>query len=197
LSTDEEQRVEFGVVGALMISVANGVWAVVGVFFWIPLLVRAVLVSAARIVHGAVTRQPPTYLKAFISRESRFYLAGFWTRQQLQVGAQRKYALKLRRVVGELLWAMIFYLALVRVLDAERFQKLWQPLVELAKRAWEKVADLLTASVAWVPRHLPRLIDSGYPEWIIVLLIILLALVGGIAFGLALRLRRRDSRWIQ
>ena len=117
-SKDGDRSADLGVVGTAMVGVANCVWAVVGLFFWVPLLVRAVLLSAVRIVHSAVTRQPPTYLRAFIASETRFYLAGFWTRKRLkQVGSQRKYHLKLRRLVGEVLWAGAFYLGLLRLVD--------------------------------------------------------------------------------
>jgi hypothetical protein len=180
-----------------MVGVANGVWAVVGLFFWVPLLVRAVLLSAVRIVHGAVTRQPPTYLRAFIASETRFYLAGFWTRKRLkQVGSQRKYHLKLRRLVGEVLWAGAFYLGLLRLVDRERFLSLWRPALDLATGGWEKLAGLARTSVSWIPEQLPRLIESGYPEWIIAGLIVLVVLFGGVAFGLGLQLRRdRRNEW--
>jgi hypothetical protein len=180
------------VVGLLVTGTANAVWAAIGLVFWIPLLVRTALVSSVRIVHSALTRQPPSYLRAYIRSASRFYLEGFWTgKDGQQTGAHRRHQLQVGRFLGEVGWAAAFYLVVLRLWDKERFAGAWGFLVDLSTGAWEWLRSLLAAFVAWLPKSLPRLVDSGYLEWTIVAVVLLVAFLGGLSLG---RRSRRKTR---
>jgi hypothetical protein len=176
----------------LVTGTANAVWAGIGLVFWIPLLFRAALVSSARIVHSALTRQPPSYLRTYIRNASRFYLEGFWTgKDSQQAGTHRRHQLQVGRFLGEVAWAAAFYLVVLRLWDKERFAAVWGFLADLSESVWGWLRALLAGFVAWLPKSLPRLVDSGYVEWTVVVLVLLVAFLGGLSLG---RRSRRKSR---
>lgn len=145
---DPSERVEQGLVVA-----ANAIWAVVGLGLWLPQIARVVLTSAGRLVHAAWTRQPADAARGPIRRVSRFYVDGFMRLRRPDT-AQARYStgdLRLRRLVGEALWAAAFYLLLLRTFSPERFAVAWEWITAGYSWAVERLAGSLAALWTWLP----------------------------------------------
>jgi hypothetical protein len=60
-----------------MLAVVWLIWAPVGFFFWIPLLLRVTLTFAGMTIHAVVTGQNPRELRSHLEAAIDFWFAGF------------------------------------------------------------------------------------------------------------------------
>ena len=109
-----------------IIAVSTAVWAVVGLFFWIPLLCRAVAVFLVQLIYCTVTESDYRPLKRPLDYAIRFYFQGFeMIFSTLKEGPESAPAglsgagrgtgdpqarvEKARRLLWELGWSLIFW----------------------------------------------------------------------------------------
>jgi len=177
---DPSERVEQGLVMA-----ANAIWAVVGLLLWLPQIARVVLTSAWRLVHAALTRQSPDAARGPIRRVSRFYVDGFMG-LKAPAATGKMYSsrdLRLKRLLGEAVWAVAFYLVLLRFVSPERFERAWSWLVAAGGWVLERVAEALAAAWSWLPSGVRQVGVLGLGLKIAFALTVLLALAGGWILG--------------
>ncbi|MEZ5331176.1 MAG: hypothetical protein R2991_03785 [Thermoanaerobaculia bacterium] len=178
--TEPSERVEQGLVLA-----ANAIWAVVGLVLWLPQIARVILTSAWRLVHGALTRQGADAARGPIRRVSRFYVDGFMGLKGPPAG-QTTYSsrdLRLRRLLGEALWAAAFYLAVLRLLSPERFERAWARLTTAAAWTLDALADLLVKVWSWLPEGVRQVGDLTLGLKIAFAVLVLLGVAGGWILG--------------
>ncbi len=178
--------IEHGIVLA-----ANAVWAVVGLLLWLPQLARVVLLSAVRLVHGALTRQPASAVRGPIHRVSRFYVDGFlkpgrtWSQ-----GVFSARELELPRLLGEAAWAAIFYLFLLRLFDPLGFGAIWSRLTDWGARLVVALQDLAVRAWGLLPDAVTELRELPNALRLTLVGFVLAAFLGGFLLGRG-RQRRR------
>jgi hypothetical protein len=177
-----------GAIELVLITVANGIWAVVGLILWLPQTARAVLAAALRTIHAALTQQSSDRAIAGIRRVSRSYVERFLRRQggeQALVG--RRHELRPLQLLLETSWLAAFYLLLMRWLTPARFDTVWGRLVVWAEKAWAWGAAALSRAAGVLRPDLAALdvsrLEAGG--------VLLVAVVAGLALGLWLGRRRR------
>ena len=92
-------------------------WAVVGLFIWIPLLVRVTATYAALMVHCAVTRRSPVFLQDYLRHAYSLYGDGLRSSIEIYTkegtaGEPPKIPVPLWLFVREILWTLVFWLLL-------------------------------------------------------------------------------------
>lgn len=178
--TEPSERVEQGLVLA-----ANAIWAVVGLVLWLPQIARVILTSAWRLVHAALTRQGADAARGPIRRVSRFYVDGFMGLKGPPAG-QTTYSsrdLRLRRLLGEALWAVAFYLLVLRGFSPERFATVWERLSAAAGWTVERLVAGLTAAWNWMPEGVRQLGELPPTLRIVLVGVVLLVLAAGWLLG--------------
>ncbi len=142
LTVAAESR-DTGVVELALVSIANVIWAVVGLVLWLPRVTRAVLWTALRTIHSALTDQSSGRAVAGIKEVSRSYVERFLHRRSEQAWVGRRHELRPFRLIAETGWTILFYLVLLRWLTPERFSPVWERLVE-----WSRIAQGWSVSAA-------------------------------------------------
>lgn len=170
-----------------LLTVANAIWAVVGLVLWLPQTARAVLWAALRTVHAALTQQSSARAVAGIQQVSRSYVDRFLGRRGEQAWVGRRHELRPFRLVGEVAWTCGFYLLVLRWLAPERFANVWSRLVAWAAvgRAW--AGEFWTAAQGWLTPDLASL-DFTRAQAAGILLV---ASLVGLVLGFWLGRRRR------
>lgn len=134
-----------GAIELLLITLANGIWAIVGLVLWLPQTVRAVLAAALRTVHAALTNQSSDRAIAGIRRVSHSYVERFLRREgRGRALVARRHELRPIHLVLETSWVGAFYLLLIRWLAPQRFASIWQRLVTWWEVGWERTGTLLS-----------------------------------------------------
>ncbi len=107
-----------------VLAITVSIWAIVGFFFWVPMLARAVAVFSAAVVHSALTHQDPGTAARFLDIAITFYIRGF--RQIVDVinspvqahpGAPKR--IHALRFLFELAWAGVFWVVTILALRGE------------------------------------------------------------------------------
>jgi len=140
-----------GVVELFLVTLANAVWAVVGLVLWLPQAVRAVLGAVLRVVHSALTHQRSDRAVSGIKQVSRLYVERFLRRQSEPVLVGRRHELRPFRAVAETAWVAGFYLLLLRWLAPAVFEPVWRRVVgwaSLARAGVEAVGGWLQGLTA-------------------------------------------------
>lgn len=135
-----------GIVELLLVGIANGIWAVVGLILWLPQAFRAVLGAALRVIHSALTNQRSDRAIAAIKSVSSLYFDRFLHRRGEPVFVGRRHELRPFRLVAEAAWVTGFYLLLLRWLAPSLFEPAWERLVIW----WGLCATWLAVAVAWL-----------------------------------------------
>ncbi len=144
----KSQRIE-----QVLLLMADAVWAVVGLFLWIPQIVRVVFTSAVRLIHAALTRQPIDSIRGPIRQVSRFYVDGFLTPgREKTSGGYGSRQLHLGRFLIEALWVVVVWLGVLRLFSQEAFAAVWQALARFGGWVW-----------AWITET-ARTVANGLPE---------------------------------
>jgi len=130
-----------GVVELILVSAANGIWAVVGLVIWLPQATRAVLEATLRTVHAALTQQPSARVVSGIQQVSRSYTDRFLKRHGDPVLFGRRQELRPLRLLGETAWTVAFYLLVLRWLAPHAFGPLWERLRSATAAAGSGVAS--------------------------------------------------------
>jgi hypothetical protein len=112
----------------ILMSAANGIWAVVGLVIWLPQATRAVLGATLRTVHAALTGQSSGRAVSSIRQVSRSYVERFFRRREEPVPFGRRQELRPLRLAGETLWTAAFYLLALRWLAPQLFASFWERL---------------------------------------------------------------------
>lgn len=136
---DRSSRIEM-----VLVAIADGLWAVIGLVLWLPQAVRAILAALLRTVHAALTHQSSERAIAGIRRVSRFYVDRFLHRTTEGTMVARRHELRVMRMLFEVVWAAAFYLLLLWWLSPATFAPIWQRLSEVAVAARDQaVASLV------------------------------------------------------
>lgn len=177
-----------GNIELVLITVANTIWAVVGLILWLPQTVRAVLGAALRTIHAALTNQSSDRAIAGIRRVSRSYVERFLRRQsggQSQVA--RRHELRPVQLVLETGWLAVFYLLVLRWLAPARADAIWGRVVRWGEAGWEALGGI-PAWIASLPRPDLASLDVSRLEAAGILLVAALA---GLGLGIWLGRRGR------
>jgi hypothetical protein len=131
-----------------ILGVVLGVWAVVGLVFWIPLLARTMLRFSVALVQATLDGERPTSAARTLQDAVSFYLRGFRVAIEAVDGepvadSRPAGSIRGRRLVRELVWAgVIWYLILVPLNLAWSPVELWGWLTAWPWGAWVSgVAD--------------------------------------------------------
>jgi hypothetical protein len=163
---------------------ADAVWAVVGLFLWIPQIVRVVITSALRLIHATLTRQPTDSIRGPIRQVSRFYVDGFLTPgQRKSPGGYGSRQLQLGRFLTEALWVIAVWLGVLRLVRPEAFSAVWQFLTRWASRGWDHAGRAAITLVEALPEDLRALGSLGPAASSILALSLVIVLVGGFLLG--------------
>lgn len=101
---------------AIILVVTLTVWAIIGLIFWIPLLLRATTVFSAMIFHAAITKQNSNTTKNSLEAAASFYFNGF--RNAINImknevpNSKAIVELRLPVVILEIIWAGLIWLAI-------------------------------------------------------------------------------------
>lgn len=100
------------VVMVLVLLVTIAIWSVVGLVFWIPLLVRATTVFSAALLPAAFSGRSIAGVRAGLEDASGFYFRGFVAAFDVFRGVQRtpNSNVTTKRVVVESVWTIVFWL---------------------------------------------------------------------------------------
>lgn len=154
-----------GVVELVLLTLANAIWAIVGLVLWLPQALRAVLGAALRVIHSALTNQRSDRAVTGIKIVSGLYFDRFLRRRGEPTLVARRHELRPFRLVGEILWIVGFYLLVLRWLAPSTFEPIWERLV-----SWWNVGAGESASVAGglleFATSLPGLVPEGRWLWI-------------------------------
>ena len=177
------QRIEQAIV-----LMADAVWAVVGLFLWIPQIVRVVVTSVLRLIHSALTRQPIDSIRGPIRQVSHFYVDGFLTSgEKKTAGGYGSRQLQLGRFLIEALWVAAVWLGILRLVSPDLFERAWASLLQFASWCWGWVIDL----TALIAAHLPESIQAFANLGTVGNLCLAFALVVFLAAGFILGRRHR------
>ena len=108
-----------------VLCVVIGLWIPIGLFFWIPLLVRATAVFAVGVLYSLLVSQPREYcerLRVPLDIAMGFYVEGFqrvlhtlYPEELISIGnggdgkTLQQIKVPLDRFIGELVWTAIFW----------------------------------------------------------------------------------------
>jgi hypothetical protein len=176
-----EQRV--GSVEGVLVTVANGIWAVVGLVLWLPQVVRAVLGAALRTVHAALTNQSSDRAIAGIRRVSRSYVERFLRRTGEPSHVARRHELRPVHLLLETGWLAAFYLLLIRWLAPGRFAAIWGWLEGLWGAAWNRTLGLGAAALGILRPDLANLDVSRLQAAAVLFVAALVGVVLGVWLG--------------
>jgi hypothetical protein len=168
----------------VILLMADAVWAVVGLFLWIPQIVRVVLTSAFRLVHAALTRQPIDGIRNPIRQVSRFYVGGFLSPSSRETtGSYGSRGLQLGRFLIEALWVAAVWLAILSLVSPQAFATTWQSLIRLGHWLWAWIV----AATQTIAEHLPETLQSfaslGTGPSIVIAIALIVFLAAGFALG--------------
>lgn len=172
-----------GFIELALVVVANVIWAVVGLVLWLPKLIRAVLWTAIRTIHSALTDQSSGRAVAGIKEVSRSYVERFVHRQSEQARVGRRHELRPFRLVAEVGWALGFYLLLLRWLAPERFGPVWGRVVEWTGAARDAGSAAMTELKGWLVPDPGTFDEIGLKATGLVLLAVFVGLVLGFWLG--------------
>jgi hypothetical protein len=175
----KSQRIEQAI-----LLMADAVWAVVGLFLWIPQIVRVVITSALRLIHATLTRQPTDSIRGPIRQVSRFYIDGFLTPgQRKSPGGYGSRQLQLGRFLTETVWVIAVWLGVLRLVRPEAFRAVWQFLTLWASRGWDYAVGAAISLTEALPEDLRALGSLGPVASSLLALSLVIVLVGGFLLG--------------
>ena len=173
------QRIE-----QVILLMADAVWAVVGLFLWIPQIVRVVITSAVRLIHATLTRQPTDSIRGPVRQVSRFYVDGFLTPgQRKSPGGYGSRQLQLGRFLTEALWVAAVWLGVLRLVSPATFSRVWQVLVQWAAQGWDWAVRGAIALAEALPTDVRSLGSLGPVVTLVFVLSLVIVLVGGFVLG--------------
>ena len=173
------QRIE-----QVILLMADAVWAVVGLFLWIPQIVRVVITSAVRLIHATLTRQPTDSIRGPVRQVSRFYVDGFLTPgQRKSPGGYGSRQLQLGRFLTEALWVAAVWLGVLRLVSPATFSRVWQFLVQWAAQGWDWAVRGAIALAEALPTDVRSLGSLGPVVTLVFVLSLVIVLVGGFVLG--------------
>ena len=171
-----------------IVLLADAVWAVVGLVLWIPQIVRVVITSAVRLIHSALTRQPIDAIRGPIRRVSRFYIGGFLTPgKPRSTGSYASREPRLGRFLLEAAWVAVVWIAVIRLVSQEAFDKIWSAMASITASTWALLADFAKGLAARLPEGFGALIELGTAPRLILGILVILVFVGGFILGLRRR----------
>lgn len=152
-----------------LVSVVNGLWAVLGPILWLPVLIREVLVALLETAHGALTGQQSPKARRRLREASRFVSGRFLDRSGQSAQKSLRRQAKLFRLLFELAWSAAAYAVLFHALGwvelpwraasngvAEGAVELWRSqMVPLPGR----VSAWLSSTIERAPAVLRQLLD--------------------------------------
>lgn len=93
------------------------VWAIIGLIFWIPLLLRTTIMLLAVIFHAAITRQDPFMMMNSLEAAASFYFNGFKnainTIKNEAPDSAATIKIKFSVIVIEILWTALMWLVIL------------------------------------------------------------------------------------
>jgi len=146
-----------GIVELVLISIVNGVWAVVGLVLWLPQVVRATLGAILKTVHSALTHQSSHRAIAGIRHVSRSYADRFLSRRGDTVLVGRRHEFRPFQLLVEVVWALGFYLVLMRWLTPSLFAPIWDRVLFARDVTWILLVDLWGSTKAMLQPDLASL----------------------------------------
>ncbi len=176
-----------GFVELVLVSLANSIWAVVGLVLWFPQALRAVLSAALRVIHSAMTHQRSDRAVVGIKQVSGLYFDRFLRRRGQPVFVGRRHELRPFRFLAETVWVVGFYLILLRWLAPSAFQLAWERLTAW----WSVAATWLVGGGAWLQERLAASSTMPTLSWLQAGLALLAMAVLGALLGVWLGRRRR------
>lgn len=114
-----------------ILAVVLGVWAVVGIVFWVPLMIRTMVRFSVALVQATLDGERPTEAARTLQDSVSFYLRGFRVAIEAVEGApiperRSPSPVRGRRLFNELLWALvIWYLIMIPLNLAWSPVELW------------------------------------------------------------------------
>ena len=175
----KSQRIEQAI-----LLMADAVWAVVGLFLWIPQIVRVVITSALRLIHATLTRQPTDSIRGPIRQVSRFYIDGFLTPgQRKSPGGYGSRQLQLGRFLTETVWVIAVWLGVLRLVRPEAFRAVWQFLTLWASRGWDYAVRAAISLTEALPADLRALGSLGPVASSLLAISLVIVLIGGFLLG--------------
>ncbi len=120
--------------------VSLAIWAVVGFFFWIPVLVRTTASFSAAILYAALTGSPSRQFGQLLNAAITFYFSGFSRISDAMFASEGAGAdlppFRLMQFLSEIVWAVFFWaLAAAWVFDWPLWRLFVQPFIDLAREA--------------------------------------------------------------
>jgi hypothetical protein len=102
----------------IILGVVLGVWAVVGMVFWIPLMVRTMVRFSVALVQATLDGVRPTEAARTLRDSVSFYQRGFRVAIEAVEGTpvadvRPRGAIRGRRLVRELVWALVIWYAIL------------------------------------------------------------------------------------
>lgn len=96
-----------------MLWVVWFIWAPVGFFLWVPLLMRTTLLFAGLVIHSAITGQNPSVLRSHLEAAIDFWFAGFRIARNTVFQSLKTSPIPIQkqtsRVALEIFWASCFW----------------------------------------------------------------------------------------
>lgn len=159
----DQGQTEVGRIERVILLLANSVWAVVGLFLWIPQVARVVLTSVFRLIHTALTHQSVDTVREPIRRVSRFYANGFLRHRDAGGWSDGVYvtsrSLRPWRFIGEALWIVLFWLFVLRLVWRSAFDRVWTVLSDGAAWSWQTGAELARSAASRLPEDLQAVFE--------------------------------------
>jgi hypothetical protein len=102
----------------LVLLVSFFLWAVIGFFLWVPLLIRTILIFSVAVTHAAISGQHADNLREPLRIACGFWIDGFRIISETTFArsgreTRRRPDIRFVRLVGETLWAGCLWLLLV------------------------------------------------------------------------------------
>lgn len=167
-----------------IVLLADGLWAIVGLFLWIPQIVRVVVTTAMRLIHAALTRQPIDSIRGPIRQVSRFYIDGFLSPGlEKAPGGYGSRQLQLGRFLIEALWVAAVWLGVLRLASPPTFATVWQNLTSFAIWSWSGLSAATQVVVAQLPESVRAFGSFGTVPMIVLAVVLIVFLIGGFILG--------------
>lgn len=164
--------------------ITDSLWAGIGLVLWLPQIVRVVIISAMRLIHAMLTRQPIDSIRGSIRRVAHFYGNGFLSRgQSRRSGSYGSTDLRFGRFVLEVLWVGVVWLLALRIISQNAFDAAWTWLATVAVAGWELVVRVAGTIAAYLPDSVRPFFELGTAPSIALTVLLLLFLLGGILIG--------------
>jgi hypothetical protein len=152
----------------VMLLIVWGVWAPVGFFLWIPLLIRVTLVFAGLVVHAVITRRNLHGLRSHLEAAIDFWFYGFRAARDTilhpdRLETQADEPPKVQLVLVYMLWALAVWLVAAWFLTPQLLHQLFESVGTYAagrRELWLLLVVLLLFASFVLGRAYQRISDA-------------------------------------